>query len=46
MANQIFETLKDQEKVIEEAVKTRSLDEEQMKQLLGYEWIKKQIGVG
>lgn len=45
-ANQIFETLEDQEKVIEEAVKTLSLDEEKMKRLLGYGWIKKQIGMG
>lgn len=41
-ANQIFETLESQEKIIEEAVKTLSLDEERMKQLTGYEWIKKQ----
>lgn len=41
-ANQIFETLDDQEKVIEEAVKTLSLNEEKMKQLTGYEWIKRQ----
>jgi transposase len=41
-ANQIFETLDDQEKVIEEAVKNLSLNENKMKQLLGYEWIKRQ----
>lgn len=44
-SNQIFETLDDQEKVIEQAVKTFSLDEIKMKQLTGYEWIKKQIGI-
>lgn len=45
-ANQIFETLEAQEKVIEEAVKMLSRNEEKMKRLLGYEWIKKQIGRG
>lgn len=45
-ANQIFETLEHQEKVIEGAVKTLSQSEEKMKQLLGYEWIEKQIGMG
>lgn len=43
-ANQLFPTLDDQEHTIEEAVKTLSLDEDKMKQLLGYDWIKKQIG--
>ncbi len=41
-ANTIFENLNEQEKVIEEAVKTLSLNENKMKQLLGYEWIKRQ----
>jgi len=41
-ANQIFATLDDQEKIIEKAVKTLSLNEERMKQLVGYEWIKRQ----
>lgn len=45
-ANQIFETLDEQEKVIEEAVKEFSLDEAQMKRLTGYEWIKKQMERG
>lgn len=41
-ANQMFKTLIEQEKVIEEAVKTLSLNEEKMKQLIGYDWIKRQ----
>jgi transposase len=41
-ANQIFENIEDQEKVIEERVKTLSGDYEGMKKLLGYEWIKRQ----
>jgi len=41
-ANQIFDSLDDQERVIEEAVKRLSLNENRMKQLLGYEWIKRQ----
>lgn len=41
-ANQIFKTLDDQEKVIENAVKTLSLNEDRMKQLTGYGWIKAQ----
>lgn len=45
-ANQIFETLDDQEKAIEEAVKMLSMDENKMRQLLGYDWIKKQMGKG
>jgi transposase len=45
-ANRIFETIDAQERVIEEHVKMLSLNEEGMKQLTGYEWIKKQIGRG
>lgn len=45
-ANRIFETLDEQERVIEAAVKAFSLDEMAMKKLTGYEWIKKQIGRG
>ena len=45
-ANRIFATIDEQECVIEEYVKMLSLNEEGMKQLTGYEWIKKQIGRG
>lgn len=45
-ANRIFETLDEQERVIEEAVKVLSSDETYMKQLTGYEWIEKQIRRG
>lgn len=45
-ANQIFETLDDQEQVIEKAVKALSSDEEKMKRLTGYEWIENQIRIG
>lgn len=45
-ANQIFETLEDQEKVIAEAVKVLSGDIEKMKRLLGYQWIKEQMRRG
>lgn len=41
-ANKIFETLEKQEKVIAEAIRILAGDEEKMKQLLGYEWIKEQ----
>ena len=41
-ANRIFKTLEDQEEMIAIAVKTLSADGEGMKQLIGYEWIKKQ----
>lgn len=41
-ANQIFKTLGDQEEVIAGAVKTLSADAERMRQLIGYEWIKRQ----
>jgi transposase len=41
-ANRIFETLDLQEETIAEAVKALSDDMERMKQLLGYEWIKRQ----
>ena len=44
--NRIFETLDEQEKVIEQAVKEFSLDEVRMKQLTGYEWIRKQMERG
>lgn len=42
-ANMIFKDLDEQEKVIEEAVKKLSLDENKMKQLIGYEWIREQM---
>lgn len=45
-ANQIFETIEAQEVIIAEAVKTLSLDEEKMRQLLGYGWIKEQMRRG
>lgn len=45
-ANQIFETIEAQEVVIAEAVKTLSLNEGKMRQLLGYEWIKEQMRRG
>lgn len=45
-ANRIFTTIDEQERVIEEQVKMLSSNEEGMKQLTGYEWIKKQIGRG
>lgn len=45
-ANQIFETIEEQEVVIAEAVKALSLDEEKMRRLLGYEWIKEQMRSG
>ena len=41
-ANQIFKTIEDQEEVIATAVKMLSADAEGMKQLIGYEWIKRQ----
>lgn len=41
-ANQIFKTINDQEEAIASAVKNLSGDAEKMKQLLGYEWIKRQ----
>lgn len=45
-ANQIFETIEVQEKVIAEAVRTLSLDEGRMRRLLGYGWIKEQMRMG
>jgi len=45
-ANRIFATIEEQEKAIEEAVKTLSGDESKMRRLLGYEWIKKQMRRG
>jgi transposase len=41
-ANQIFKSIEEQEEVIAEAVKRLSADEAGMRQLLGYEWIKRQ----
>jgi transposase len=41
-ANQIFETIEDQEVVLAEKVKKLSEDLSAMKQLLGYGWIKRQ----
>lgn len=41
-ANQIFATIDDQEKVIEEELNRIADDTEAMKRLLGYEWIRKQ----
>lgn len=41
-ANQIFKTLNDQEEVIAAAVKRLSADADGMRQLIGYEWIKRQ----
>ena len=43
-SNEIHETLADIEARIEKTVKTFSENTEAMKQLLGYEWIKKQMG--
>lgn len=45
-ANRIFATLDEQEKVIEETVQVLSCNEKEMKQLTGYSWIEKQIGIG
>lgn len=42
-ANQIFETLEAQETIIEEAVKNLSADNDKMRRLLCYGWIKKQM---
>jgi len=44
-ANQIFETIDDQEKAIEEKLNVLANNTGAMKQLLGYEWILKQCGV-
>lgn len=44
-ANQIFKTIEEQESVIEEKLKALADDTHAMKQLLGYEWIKKQSEV-
>lgn len=41
-ANQIFKSIEDQEEVIASTVKRLSADEVGMRQLLGYEWIKRQ----
>lgn len=41
-ANQIFDSIDIQEKTIVQKVKDISTDMDGMKQLLGYEWIKKQ----
>ena len=41
-ANQIFETIEEQELVIAQKVNELSDDKEEMRKLLGYEWIKEQ----
>lgn len=41
-ANQIFKTIDEQEVIIADAVKRLSADTGGMKQLLGYEWIRRQ----
>lgn len=45
-ANQIFETLEQQEEVIAEAVRVQSVNEEKMRQLLCYPWIREQMRRG
>lgn len=45
-ANQIFETLEQQEEVIAEAVRVLSVNEEKMRQLLCYPWIREQMRRG
>src|SRR3989338_7983299 len=46
-ANQIFKSIDEQEKAIETRLNELADDNNKMKQLLGYEWIKKQAeGVG
>jgi transposase len=46
-ANRIFTTIEEQEMVLEERLKELTDDCDAMKQLLGYEWIKRQcLGVG
>ena len=43
-ANQIFKTIEDQEKAIEQKLIALTDDKAAMKQLLGYEWIQRQCG--
>lgn len=45
-ANQIFETIEEQENVIERTVKDLSANEDSMRQLLLYPWIREQVGRG
>jgi transposase len=42
-ANQIFDTIDEQERVIEKKLNTLADDEEGIKKLLGYDWILKQV---
>jgi len=44
-ANQIFKTIEEQETIIETKLNTLANDTEGMKQLLGYEWIRRQSEV-
>lgn len=44
-ANTIFKTIEDQEKAIEEKLKSLTDDIDAMKQLLGYAWIREQCGM-
>lgn len=44
-ANQIFKTIEEQEQAIEKKLNVLADDTEAMKQLLGYEWIRKQSEV-
>jgi len=44
-ANQIFETIDEQEKVIEKKLNTLTDDNLKIRQLTGYDWILKQCGV-
>jgi transposase len=44
-ANQIFKTIEEQEQALEKKLNLLADDTEAMKQLLGYEWIKKQSEV-
>lgn len=41
-ANQIFKSIEEQEQAIEQKLNTLACDSEGMKQLAGYEWIRKQ----
>jgi transposase len=43
-ANETFENIKAQEKVIEEALLSYIKDEQKLKQLVGYDWIREQCG--
>lgn len=44
-ANRIWKTVEEQERAIEEKLNALANDVEEMKQLLGYEWILKQCSV-